>query len=164
VTPRIRPATAADAAAIAAIYNQGIQERSATFTTDAQSADAILPLIGDTTRPLLVAERDGAVVGWARAFRADDRCAQAGVGEYAIYLDRAARGQGSGRALLEALCEASRRAGYWKLVGKLFASNEASLALARRCRFRTVGTHERHGRLDGRWIDVLLVERLLEES
>jgi phosphinothricin acetyltransferase len=85
-----------------------------------------------------------------------------GVGEYMIYVARRARRQGMGRELLEATCEQAREQGHWKLVGKLFADNESSIALARACGFRDVGVHQRHGQLDGQWRDVLVVERLLD--
>ena len=151
----IRPATTADAPAVAAIYNQGIADRQATFETEPRRP-------GDLQADLLlVAERDGRVVGWAAVAAYSDRCVYAGVGEYTIYVDRGARGTGLGRELLEALAGAARDAGYYKLVGKLFTTNAASIALARRCGFREVGVHERHGRLDGEWRDVLVVERSL---
>jgi L-amino acid N-acyltransferase YncA len=86
------------------------------------------------------------------------------VGEYTIYLDREARGRGLGRRLLDAVVTTAEAAGYWKLQGRLFTSNEASVALARRCGFRQVGVYERHGRLDGEWKDLLIVERLLGDA
>jgi len=155
----VRPAEPRDALAVAAIYAQGIEERQATFETEAPGAEECEEW---TRRPLmLVAEEDGAVVGWARVVAYSDRCVYEGVGEYTIYLDRAARGRGVGGALLGALVEAADAAGYYKLVGKLMAGNAASIALAKRCGFREVGVHLRHGRLDGAWLDVLVVERLI---
>jgi L-amino acid N-acyltransferase YncA len=104
------------------------------------------------------------VVGWARVIRSDERCSFAGVGEYTIYVDAGARGHGVGRRLLDTLVGAAEDAGYWKLQGRLFTSNAASVMLARRCAFREVGVYERHGRLDGEWKDLLIVERLLGEA
>jgi phosphinothricin acetyltransferase len=160
----IRPATPEDADAIARIYSQGISERQATFETDPRSADDVRPWIGDELQPVLVAERDGAVVGWARTIRSSERCAVRGVGEYTIYIDRGQRGTGVGAELLEQLLCASEEAGYWKVMGRLFTTNAPTIALARRCGFREVGVHERHGRLEGEWRDVLLVERLLGQA
>src|SRR4051812_27466458 len=94
----VRPGEPADAAAIAAIYNEGIADRQATFETDERGAEDVLGWLGDGAPPLLVADDDGAVVGWARAGAYSDRCAYAGVGEYAVYVARAARGNGVGRA------------------------------------------------------------------
>jgi L-amino acid N-acyltransferase YncA len=160
----IRPATPPDAEAIARIYSDGIAEREATFETDPRDAADVAPWIGDAGQPVLVAEREGEVVGWARTVRSSERCAYAGVGEYTIYIDRAARGTGVGAALLASLIAESEEAGYWKLIGKLFTTNAATIALAHRSGFREVGVHQRHGRLDGEWRDVLLVERLLAQA
>ena len=78
-----------------------------------------------------------------------------------MYIDSAARGQGLGRQLLEALSHEAELRGYWKIVGLLFPTNAASLRLIRACDFREVGSHQRHGQLDGRWRDVMVVELLL---
>ncbi|HVS29151.1 MAG TPA: arsinothricin resistance N-acetyltransferase ArsN1 family A [Solirubrobacteraceae bacterium] len=161
----VRPAGAADAPAIARIYNQGIEDGQATFETALREPDDVTSWIADVERrPLVVAERDGDVVGWARVGRYSYRRFYEGVGEYAVYVERGERGAGAGRLLLDALLPEARRRGYYKLVGLLFSDNEATLALARRCGFREVGTHRRHGRLGGRWRDVVLVERLLDEG
>ena len=88
----------------------------------------------------------------------------AGIGEFSIYLDRAARGRGVGRLLLSALVDAARERGYWKLVSRVFPFNAASRALCASCGFREVGVYEKHARLDGRWLDVVIVERLISEN
>jgi L-amino acid N-acyltransferase YncA len=87
-----------------------------------------------------------------------------GVGEATLYVDPAARRRGIGRRLLEALAAEAERVGYWKLIGRLFPENEPSRALLRSCGFSEVGVHRRHGRLDGEWRDVLIVERLMGEA
>ena len=160
----VRVAQLRDAADIARIHNQGIEERSATFEIDPRRPEQVEAKIADPEQPLIVAERDGEVVGWAGVSRANDRCTQAGVGEYTIYVDRDTRGGGVGVPLLEGLAAEAERHGYWKLVGRIFTTNEPSLALARRCGFYDVGIHRRHGRLAGEWKDVLLVERLLGDA
>jgi L-amino acid N-acyltransferase YncA len=157
----IRPARAEDADAIARIYRQGIEERAATFQTQAPSADEIDAEIA-AGRLLLVAEAGGHVVGWASVGPYDDAHSYyAGVAEATLYVDRAARRGGAGRALLGALADEAERRGYHKLIGKIFTSNRPSLALVKSCGWRQVGVHRRHGRLDGEWKDVLVVERLL---
>ena len=65
---------------------------------------------------------------------------------------------------MEAAAEAAEERGYHKLVGKIFASNSPSIALVKACGWREVGVHRRHGRLDGEWKDVLMVERLLGDA
>jgi L-amino acid N-acyltransferase YncA len=161
----IRRATVADAEAVARIYNQGIEERQATFETRPRSAAELRSAIDGPGSPaFLVAECDGGVVGWARLGRHSDRDCYAGVGEASIYVDRGARGQGLGRRLFDALAEGAERDGYWKVVGLLFPTNAASLALCRSAGCREVGEFRHHGRLGGKWRDVMLVERLLGEA
>ena len=161
----IRAAAVDDAAAIAEIYNQGIADRVATFETDPRSAADMQRRLQDVeTFPLLVAEDAGRIVGWAGLSSYRARACYAGIAEFSIYLDRAARGRGIGRPLLEALISAARGRRYWKLVSRVFPSNTASRRLCRACGFREVGIYEKHGRLDGQWLDVVIVERLIPEN
>jgi L-amino acid N-acyltransferase YncA len=81
-----------------------------------------------------------------------------------VYLDHTARRRGVGRRLVEALVEAARERGYWKLVSRIFPFNTASRALCRACGFREVGVYEKHGCLGGQWLDVVIVERLIPEN
>jgi phosphinothricin acetyltransferase len=163
VRVRIRAATVADAGAIARIYNEGIDDRLATFETEERSAADVAGWLEEGI-PLVVAELDGDVVAWAVAHRYRDREAYAGVGEFSIYVAREARGRGVGRMTLQALLDECEARGYWKLVSRIFPENEASLALCRSLGFREVGVYRRHGRLDGEWRDTVIVERLLGES
>ena len=160
-----RPATEDDAAAIARIYNQGIAERGATFETQPRTIDDMTARLREQSRfPMLVADDDGTVIGWAGLSSYRTRACYSGIGEFSIYLDRAARGRGVGRTLLEALIDAARGRGYWKLVSRIFPFNAASRALCRACGFREVGVYEKHGRLDGQWMDVVIVERVISEN
>jgi L-amino acid N-acyltransferase YncA len=160
-----RAAGPADAQAIAAIYNQGIADRTATFETRPRTADDILARLGDAERyPLLVAERAGRVVGWAALSAYRPRACYDGVADVSVYLAREARGHGLGTSLLDALIATARAHGYWKLVSRVFTFNTASRALCRRCGFREVGVYEKHAQLDGAWLDVVIVERVIVEN
>lgn len=159
----IRVATRADAAQIAAIYNEGIEDRSATFETELRTPGEVMNWLVDGF-PVLVAERDGEVAGFARLSEYSDRCVYQGVGEHGVYVARAARGHGLGRALLDALAEEAGRRGYYKLTSRIFTDNGASLAAHRAAGFDVVGVQRRHGRLDGEWKDCVLVERLVGEA
>jgi phosphinothricin acetyltransferase len=159
----IRAARTDDAAAIASIYNEGIADRVATFETEPRGPADVEPWIG-AELPLVVAEDAGRVLGWAKLGEYSDRCAYGGVAEVSVYVARDARGRGAGRELVEAICAAAEERGLWKVVGLLFPENGASRALFRGCGFDDVGTFRRHGRLDGEWRDVVVVERLLGEA
>ncbi len=162
----VRLATQADAAAIAAIYNQGIGERIATFETEARTAEQIAAQLAEKGDrfPTIVVERAGRLVAFAGASAYRSRPCYAGVAEHSVYVDPAARGSGAGRAALDALMETCEARGFWKLLSRIFPENKASLALHERSGFRTVGLYRRHARLDGEWRDCVIVERLLGEA
>jgi L-amino acid N-acyltransferase YncA len=160
----MRAATPADATAIAAIYNEGIAEREATFETRPREPADVAAWL-DEGLPFLVAEDEqGQVLGFARVSPYSDRCVYEGVGEHGVYVAGAARGRRVGRALLEHLCQAAEEAGYYKLTSRVFTTNAASRAVHRAAGFEEVGIQRRHGRLDGEWRDCVLVERLLGDA
>jgi L-amino acid N-acyltransferase YncA len=103
-------------------------------------------------------------VGYAVAHPYADRCCYAGIGEYSVYVARSHRGRGVGRVAMEALIAASRDAGLWKLLSRIFPQNTASRALMASLGFREVGVHEKHGKLDGAWMDTVIVELLIPEN
>ena len=158
-----RLATPADAAAIAAIYNEGIADRIATFETEARTPQQIATQLSEKADrfPTIVVEQDGRVIAWASAGPYRTRAAYAGVAEHSVYVARSARGKGAGRVALEALCKAYAERGFWKIVSRIFPENTGSLALHERCGFRVVGVYQRHGKLEGAWRDCVIVERLL---
>jgi L-amino acid N-acyltransferase YncA len=161
----IREAEAPDAEAIARIYNQGIDERAATFETQPRTAHDIAVKLAERERyPILVATEGDAVIGWTGLSTYRPRACYSGIAEFSIYVDRMARSRGIGRRLLNALVGAARERGYWKLVSRVFPFNTASRALCQACGFREVGTYEKHGQLDGQWLDVIIVERVLREN
>jgi phosphinothricin acetyltransferase len=163
--PVARLATVADAGAIAAIYNQGIEDRTATFETDFRSAGDV-SLWFDAVHPIVVVEDGpgGAVVGFASTSTYRPRRAYAGIAEFSVYVARHARRQGVGRAAMVALAEAAARAGFWKLVSRVMVTNDASRALLGSVGFREVGVYRRHARLEGVWRDVVVVELLIGEA
>lgn len=163
-TPHIRVAREPDASALAAIYNEGISQRQATFETELRQGSDFLDRIAESHYPLLVAEIDQQIVGWIGMSPYSDRRAYAGVAEFSVYVATAARGCGVGTALFEELAKYAEREGFYKLIGKLFPTNTPCVKLLNRCGFREVGLHRRHGRLDGQWRDVLLLERLLGDA
>ena len=158
-----RPATAADAPAIARIYNEGIEDRVATFETRPRAAADVAAWL-DGVHPVVVVEHGGDVVAFAATSNYRPRECYAGIAEFSVYVARAARGRGAGRVAMEALIDAAEAAGFWKLVSRVIVENVASRALLRALGFREVGTYERHGKLDGEWRDTVIVEKLLGEA
>jgi L-amino acid N-acyltransferase YncA len=155
-----RDATPDDASAIARIYNQGIEDRVATFETRPRTEHDVRAWF-DGAHPVVVVEEGGEVVAFASTSSYRDRGCYSGIAETSIYVAREARRRGAGRLALETLIRAAESAGFWKLVSRVFPENIASRELIRSLGFREVGIYEKHGRLEGVWRDVVIVERLI---
>ena len=162
---RPRLATPADASVIARIYNEGVEDRLATFETDPRTSDHVAGWFAKGFPVVVVEDDGGEVVAWASAppYR-PHRGVYDGVGECSVYVARASRRQGAGAAALAALIDECESRGYWKLVGRVFPENTPSLAMCRSAGFREVGVYRRHARLDGEWRDCVIVERLLGDG
>ena len=163
---RIRDATAADAAAIARIYNQGIEDRVATLETQLRSAEERAEWLAarGPRHPVLVAvDNDATVVGWGSLNQFNPRPAYDHVADFSVYVGREQRGRGVGDALLGALDRRAREIGYHKLVLAAFPNNAPGMRLYRRHGFSTVGVYHEQGLLDGHWVDVIVMEKLLRE-
>jgi phosphinothricin acetyltransferase len=155
-----RAATPQDAQAMARIYNEGIKDRVATFETRKRSAEDIRAWF-DGVHPIVVVEESGEVVAFGATAAYRPRECYAGIAETSVYVSRDFRRRGAGRVALQALIDAAVQAGFWKLLSRIFPENAASRALVRELGFREVGIYEKHGKLDGQWRDVVIVERLI---
>ena len=157
ITVGIRPMVAADWPDVARIYAEGIDTGDATFET------TVPPWSQWDSDHLwqhrFVADVDGAACGWAALSPVSDRCAYSGVAEVSVYVAAAVRGRGVGRALLGALLQSADAGDIWTVQAGIFPENTASVHLHEACGFRLVGVRERIGSLNGRWRDVLLLER-----
>ncbi|MEO8130571.1 MAG: arsinothricin resistance N-acetyltransferase ArsN1 family A [Bryobacteraceae bacterium] len=158
-----RQAVTQDATDVARIYNEGIEDRVATFETRVRSEEDVLKWF-DGRHPAVVVEDEGRVIAFAATSGYRPRDCYAGVAEASLYVERASRRKGAGRLAMLALIEAAANAGFWKLVSRVFVENRASRGLIETLEFREVGIYEKHGKLDGVWKDVVIVERLIPEN
>jgi len=165
---KIRKAKAEDATEIATIYNEGIDERSATFNTNHATAEEISEKIteGGDKHPLIVATLTGSrrIVGWASISPYSPRACYTGIGEISIYVHKKHRRHGIGKTLLQSLIDTATQQGYWKLMGRIFTFNQASRTLCKKLGFTEIGIHEKHAKLDGKWLDVVEVEKLIPKN
>ena len=167
---RARAATAEDAAAITAIYNEGIDEGIATFETRRRSVEDVRSWFTRARFPVVVVvEEEGEggaprVIAFAATWEYRPRECYAGIAEFSVYVARDQRGQGVGRLVMTALIDAAAAAGFWKLVSRVFVENLRSRAMLQAVGFREVGIYERHARLHGAWRNVVIVERLLPHA
>ena len=160
----VRDATSADAAAIARIYNQGIEDRVATLETQTRTPEERAEwMAGRGPRhPVLVAvDQSGAIAGWGSLNAFNPRPAYDHVVDFSVYVAREQRGRGVGDALLGALEARARGVGYHKMVLAAFPSNAPGMRLYERHGFTTVGIYHEQGMLDGRWVDVIVMEKIL---
>jgi L-amino acid N-acyltransferase YncA len=157
----LRLATPKDAVAMATVYNQGIEDRIATFETRLRTPQEIEQWF-DGAHPIVVLETDEwQVIAFASTSVYRPRSCYAGIAEFSVYVERAWRGRGAGRLALQGLLQEAEQAGFWKLVSRVFVENAASRALLRSQGFREVGVYEKHAQLDGVWRDVVIVKRIL---
>ncbi len=159
----IRPARSDDAQAICDIYNEGIEDGDATLETRLRTSDEQRAWLESRSErhPVVVAERAGSVVGWGSLNLFNRRPAYDHVTEFSVYVARSSRGTGVGRSLLENLVESARVIGYHKMVLAAFDWNTAGVALYKRMGFRQVGIYREQGLLNGRWVDTVIMEKLL---
>ena len=135
----------------------------ATFETEPRTPAAVKEILEARARryPAVVVTDGDRVLGFAWLSEYRPRDAYAGVAEFSVYVAREARGQGVGRLAMTALLTEAERRGFWKLVSRIFPENAASRRLCAAMGFREVGVYRRHGKLDGKWMDCVIVERLL---
>jgi phosphinothricin acetyltransferase len=161
---RFRDARESDLAAIRAIYNQGIEDRTATLDEHPKSDEDIRAWFGERggRYAVVLAERDGRVAGWASLNPYSHRCAYRGIADLSVYVERAARGTGVGTALLRKIATRAKSAQFHKIVLFALTQNAVGLHLYRSLGYREVGTFREHGRLDGRYVDVVAMEKILK--
>ncbi len=165
-TTTLRPATPADAPAIAAIYAIHVLGSSATFEIDPPSPAEMaqrIAAVQDLGLPWWVAEREGCLAGYAYAGSYWPRPAYRHTCEDSVYLAPWAMGRGLGGTLLARIIDEARAAGRTQMIAVIGGGNEnpASIALHERLGFRQVGTFERVGCKFGRWLDTVLMQRAL---
>jgi L-amino acid N-acyltransferase YncA len=160
----IRRAHLSDAAAIADIYNEAILTTTATFDTETKTAEERIQWLQshDDRHPILVAEVDGAVVGWASLTQWSDRPAYDDTAESSFYVHSTHRGRGIGRELKEALLDEARRLGYHTLIARITEGSAESLHLNETTGYVHVGTLREVGRKFGRLLDVHILQKMLD--
>lgn len=159
----VRRALRADVPAITAIYNEAVRTTTGTFDTEPKSTAERARWFRqhDARHPVLVAEQEGAVVGWAALSAWSDRPAYDATGEVSVYVAAAHRGGGVGRALLTSLLEAARAERFHTVLARVAEGNEASLRLHVRAGFVRVGVMREVGLKFGRRLDVHLMQAML---
>lgn len=165
---QVRRATVEDAEAIRAIYNAEVTGSTVTFDLVPRTAEEQVAWLVDRSGAyaVLVAEDEetGEILGFASLSPFRDRPAYATTVEDSVYVSRQSRGAGVGRALLGALVTTAMAHGFHTVIARIVGDHDASIALHRGAGFDVVGTEREVGRKMGRWLDVLVMQRLLTEG
>jgi len=151
-----------DLEAIRRIYNEGVEDRTATLETEPKSSEDMAAWWSDHDQryAVLVAVEENAVVGWASLNRFSHRCAHNAIADLSVYVARSERGKGIGTILLRDL-ERHAREAFHKIVLHALNDNAAGKRLYATAGFREVGVFREHGQLDGKLVDVVAMEKLL---
>jgi L-amino acid N-acyltransferase YncA len=160
----IRIASLSDIEQIAEIYNQGIQDRIATLESTAKSVGEMIDWLNNRSprhKVLVIIDENDVVKGWASLNVFNVRECYQGVADISIYIRRENRGQGLGKKLLLALVEMAKQIGFHKMVLTTLASNNTGHKLYQSVGFTKVGTYVKQGMLDGKWVDVHVMEKFL---
>jgi len=162
LTPLVRTALRADLPSIRAIYNEGIEDRIATLDADPKTDADLERWFADHggRYAVLVAEIAGSIVGWASLNRYSPRTAYDGVADLSIYVVRQWRGKGVGKALMTGIEVEARRNAFHKIVLFMLDFNELGRGLYRRSGFQDVGVFRQQGKVEGRFVDVLAMEKV----
>ena len=160
----IRQATLPDLGAITEIYNEAILKTAATFDTETKTVEEQKSWFAEhgSKYPMIVAEQDSRVVGWASLSMWSDRCAYSDTAEFSLYVKEGHQGRGIGRKLLEAIIEAGQNAGLHNVVARITEGNEASIHLCESVGFEPIGVMKEVGRKFGKLLDVYLMQKIYE--
>lgn len=162
----IRNATEKDIESIQIIYNQGIEDRIATLETETKDYPYMKEWLNrhDNRYKVIVAEKKGQIIGWASLNPYNTRAAYLGVADLSLYISRESRGKGIGGRLLEAIQIIAKDNDFHKIVLFTFPFNELGQGLYRKQGFQEVGVFKSQGMLDGNYVDVMAMEKLLTEG
>ena len=159
----LRPARVEDAEAIRQIYNREVLSSTVTFDLVPRTVEDQITWqqARSGAHAVIVAERDGEVVGFASLSPYRDRPAYNSTVENSVYVRSDQRGQGVGHALLSELMATAGQHGFHTVMARIVGDHEASIGLHASLGFTEVGTEREVGRKFGRWLDVVLMQRLL---
>ena len=160
----IREAAINDISQITIIYNEGIEDRIATLEINLRTDDTSKEWLMSREKRykvLVIEDNKGTVIGWASINIFNSRCCYSGVGDISIYIKRELRGKGIGKILLKALQLKAKEFDFHKLVLSTFEHNEIGKGLYKSQGFREVGTYKEQGVLDGKFVNVTIMEKIL---
>ena len=162
-----RGAIPEDIPSITTIYNEGIEDKIATLETRLRTKDEMRSWLidrSDKHKVVVGEDKKGVILGWASLNQFNSRCCYSGVADISIYVKREMRGKGVGKGLLNFLTEVGKEQGFHKLVLSMIDSNISGKKLYVYSGFGGVGTEINQGRIDGKWVYITIMEKLLVDA
>jgi len=158
----IRPANSDDLTAITEIYNEAVLTTDATFDNEPKTLteQKVWFSAHDSRHPILVAELDKVVVGWASLSEWSGRCAYADTAEISIYVKQEYRNQGVGKKLMSAIMREGQRVGLHTVIARITEGNQVSISLHEAAGFENIGIMREVGRKFNKLLDVRLMQRI----
>ncbi len=158
----IRPAKPDDLTAITEIYNEAILTTDATFDTETKTVESQKEWFEshDSRNPIIVAEIDKKIIGWASLSKWSDRCAYSDTAEISVYIKDGYRGQGIGKQLIERIIQAGEEVGIHTIISRITAGNEESIHLHEIFGFEHIGVMKEVGKKGGRILDVVMMQKI----
>jgi L-amino acid N-acyltransferase YncA len=162
----LRSATIGDLDAITEIYNEAIIKTVATFDTELKTIEEQKKWFDDhgSKNPILVAEENGVLVGWASLSKWSDRCAYSDTAEISLYVKEEYQGKGIGRRLMEAIIKEGEKNGLHTVIARITEGNESSFHLHRSVGFTHIGIMKEVGRKFGKRLDVHLMQKIYKDN
>ena len=159
----IRSSEESDINSILEIYNQGIEDRIATLETELKDYSYMKKWFDSHNGryKVIIAEYEGHIVGWASLNQYNNRCAYDGVADLSVYISRNYRGKGIGKKLLVGMDALAKENGFHKIVLFTFPFNQLGQGLYNKMGYREVGIFKNQGMIDGEFVDVMVMEKLL---
>jgi L-amino acid N-acyltransferase len=159
----IRPATALDLSRITEIYNEAIENTTATFDTELKTVENRMAWFNDhdSKHPVLVAEINNSVIGYASLTKWSDRCAYDGTAEVSVYIDHNYRGKGAGKKLLEILTLEGEKVGLHNLISRITQGNLSSIHIHELLGYEHIGVMREAGKKFGKMLDVHMMQKLV---
>lgn len=158
----IRPADTDDVNAITDIYNEAILNTVASFDTKPKTMAEQKTWFDHhgSRRPVLVAQLDGTVIGWASLSDWSHHDAYADTVEISIYIKEGFRGKGMGRELMEAIIDEGKKAGLHTIIARITDGNAESIHLHESLGFKHIGVMREAGFKFGELLDVYLMQKI----
>lgn len=156
----IRQAAFDDLGQITEIYNDAIEKTTATFDTEPKTPEEQESWFAshDARHPVLIAARDGLIVGWASLSKWSDRCAYSDTAEISLYIKEEYRGKGIGKKLMKAIIQEGKTAGLHTVIARIADSNDISIELCKSFGFQHIGTMREVGKKFGKLLDVHIMQ------